>query len=58
MSPGILSEVLPVGLLAGAVIYAIYLTRARRRDAKKKLMESLIARAGEPSLPRHHRNVA
>ena len=58
MSPGIFSPVLPVGLLAGAVIYAIFLTRARKRDAKEKLLESLIARAGEPPVNRQYRDAA
>jgi hypothetical protein len=52
------SGVLPVGLLAGAVVYAVYLTYARKRDAKKKLMESLIAKAGEPPVSRPHRDAA
>jgi len=47
-----------VGLLAGAVIYAIFLTCARKRDAKEKLLESLIARAGEPPVNRQYRDAA
>jgi len=53
-----LSGVLPVGLLAGAVFYAVYLTCARRRDGKKKLLELLIAKAGEPPVNRTHRDAA
>ena len=30
----------------------------RKRDARKKLLESLIARAGEPPVNRHYRDAA